>query len=91
MNAIPPEPRGDQAWIVDRGAPVLVTGAAGFVGSRVVATLLRMGFERVVCGVRRSGDLGLLRAAIPPEQADRCRIVEANLLSRDECRDGGGR
>ena len=65
MNAIPPEHLGDKAWIVDRSASVLVTGAAGFVGSRVVAVLLRMGFERIVCGVRRSSDLTLLHAAIP--------------------------
>jgi nucleoside-diphosphate-sugar epimerase len=71
---------------VDRRAPVLVTGAAGFVGSRVVASLLRLGFERVRCGVRRSSDLNLLQASIPPEHASHCEIVEANLLSRDDCR-----
>ncbi len=65
---------------------MLVTGAAGFVGSRVVATLLRMGFEQVRCGVRRSSDLSLLQAAISAEHANRCEIVEANLLSREECR-----
>jgi nucleoside-diphosphate-sugar epimerase len=75
----------DNAWIVDQSVPVLVTGAAGFVGSRVVATLLRMGFERVFCNVRRSSDLGLLRAGIPEEQANCCQILEANLLSREEC------
>jgi len=65
---------------------MLVTGAAGFVGSRVVAALLRMGFERVICSVRPAGDLQLLREGIPEGQAHRCRIVEANLLSRDDCR-----
>lgn len=79
-------PGTDRTWIVDRAVPVLVTGAAGFVGSRVVATLLRMGFERVVCAVRPASDLALLRAGIPPEQADRCEIREANLLSREDCR-----
>ena len=35
------QPRdADQVWIVDREVPVLVTGAAGFVGSRVVSALL---------------------------------------------------
>jgi len=74
------------SWIVDRSVRVLVTGAAGFVGSRVAATLLRLGFERVRCNVRRSSDLGLLQAGIPAEGARRCEIVEANLLSREECR-----
>ena len=76
----------DEAWIANRNSLVLVTGAAGFVGSRVVASLLRLGCERVRCGVRRSSDLGLLQACIPPERAHCCEIVEANLLSRDECR-----
>ena len=80
------ENTSEPSWIAERGVPVLVTGAAGFVGSRVVATLLRLGFERVRCGVRRSSDLGLLRDAIPPGHANRCEIVEANLVSRDECR-----
>ncbi len=34
---------------------------------------------------KTASDLGLLRAAIPPEQANRCQIVEANLLSREDC------
>ena len=76
----------DNKWIVDRDTPVLVTGAAGFVGSRVVAALLRMGFERVLCNVRRSSHLDLLQAEIPDTQSNRCQILEANLLSRDECR-----
>jgi len=65
---------------------VLVTGAAGFVGSRVVASLLGLGFERVRCGVRRSSDLGLLQSGIRAEHASRCQIIEANLLSGEECR-----
>lgn len=75
----------DNVWIVDKAVPVLVTGAAGFVGSSVVATLLRLGFRRVRCGVRRSSNLDLLKKAIPTELSDRCEIVEANLLSRKEC------
>jgi nucleoside-diphosphate-sugar epimerase len=80
------ERASDRTWIVDRSVGVLVTGAAGFVGSRVVAALLRMGFERVRCGVRRSSDLRLLQASIPAEHANRCEIIEANLLSGEECR-----
>jgi nucleoside-diphosphate-sugar epimerase len=77
----------DKAWIVDRSVPVLVTGAAGFVGSRVAGALLRLGFERVLCGVRNRSDLGLLEACIPAEYANRCQIVKANLLSSEDCRE----
>lgn len=86
MASTPQECSAKQAWIADRAVPVLVTGAAGFVGSRVVSALLRLGFERVICGVRPSSDLRLLKAGIPEEQAERCQVVEANLLSREECR-----
>ena len=77
---------GRKAWIVSRSAPVLVTGAAGFVGSRVVAVLLRTGFERVICSVRPASDLTLLKAGIPDGLARHCEILEANLLSREDCR-----
>lgn len=75
-----------RAWIADRTTPVLVTGAAGFVGSRVAGALLRMGFEHVICSVRPASDLALLHTAIPDGLAARCEIREANLLSRDDCR-----
>jgi nucleoside-diphosphate-sugar epimerase len=45
-----------------------------------------MGFERVRCSVRPSSDLGVLQAGIPEHQASRCQIVEANLLSGEQCR-----
>ncbi|MGJ5813863.1 NAD-dependent epimerase/dehydratase family protein [Paludibaculum fermentans] len=86
MPAISCERSFEEKWIVDRTAPVLVTGAAGFVGSRVVASLLRFGFERILCSVRPSSDLSLLHAAMPVDLSQRCQVIEANLLSRDECR-----
>lgn len=76
----------DKPWVADLTTQVLVTGAAGFVGSRVVATLLHLGFENVRCSVRGSSDLSLLQAGIPAEHARHCQIIEANLLSREDCR-----
>lgn len=75
----------DRAWTVDREAAILVTGAAGFVGSRVVGELLRLGFQDVRCSVRRSSDLGLLQRALPADATGRYQILEANLLSRADC------
>jgi nucleoside-diphosphate-sugar epimerase len=88
VTSVSPEPRVEQGWGVDRTARVLVTGAAGFVGCRVVGALLRLGLERVLCQVRTSSDLSLLREAISQSHsgAGRCQIVEADLLSREDCR-----
>jgi len=46
--------------VTDTGASVLITGANGFVGSRLCAHLIRQGY-RVVAQVRQSSNLRLLR------------------------------
>ncbi len=73
-----------QNWIIDPTDPVLVTGANGFIGARVAATLLQRGFQKVRCLVRSVNDATALRAAaagapVPPE------LLEGNLLSPDSC------
>ncbi|HSR13372.1 MAG TPA: NAD(P)-dependent oxidoreductase, partial [Thermodesulfobacteriota bacterium] len=60
---------------------VLVTGANGFIGSRVVKRLLDYGF-RNVRGFVRSGRDSLLKSS-----AGRAvEVMEGNLLSREDCR-----
>src|SRR4051812_30679360 len=70
--------------IVDVNDPVLVTGAAGFIGSAVVEALIARGFRRVRCLVRPGGSLSrldrVLRTARP-----RIDLVKGNLLSRGDC------
>jgi nucleoside-diphosphate-sugar epimerase len=78
----------DGEWIVRADEPVLVTGANGFIGARVVKTLLDYGFRRIRCFVRPSGrseSLCALRLKHP--DAD-IQIIEGNLLSRDDCARG---
>jgi nucleoside-diphosphate-sugar epimerase len=65
--------------------PVLVTGAAGFLGSRVVGNLLERGFSKVRCFARRSSDVARLENVISRHRAGDVEIVRGNLLSREDC------
>jgi nucleoside-diphosphate-sugar epimerase len=65
---------------------VLVTGAAGFIGSRVIELLLERGCRKVRCFARPTGHTSKLK-----ELRDRCadiaqvEILRGNLLSRADC------
>jgi nucleoside-diphosphate-sugar epimerase len=63
---------------------VLVTGAAGFLGSRIVDSLLSQGVRAVRVHVRRSAPDSLMqrwRALAPDAEIE---VVQANLLSRGQ-------
>jgi nucleoside-diphosphate-sugar epimerase len=72
--------------IVTADDRVLVTGAAGFIGPRVLRSLIGHGFRNVRCLVRPSSNTTKLEA-LSQGQADRARIevMRGNLLSRDDC------
>jgi nucleoside-diphosphate-sugar epimerase len=70
--------------IIGPGDPVLVTGSTGFLGSRVVASLLDHGFVRVRCFARHSSDLARLEAAAR-RHPGAVEVVRGNLLSREDC------
>jgi nucleoside-diphosphate-sugar epimerase len=65
---------------------VLVTGANGFIGARLIATLLANGFSNVRCFVRPSSDVSSLRVVLSSDGERHGEIVEGNLLSREDCR-----
>lgn len=73
-------------WIAQRSDRILVTGANGFVGSKVVEILLGHGYTRLRCAVRSRRNLDALRR-VTDSAGDDVEIVEGNLLSRDHCRD----
>jgi nucleoside-diphosphate-sugar epimerase len=79
--------QGAQAsFLVSPDDPILITGAAGFIGSRVVEGLLERGFRDLVCFARPSSDLTRLEALIErPPPGTQIRVVRGNLLSRQDC------
>lgn len=74
-----------EGWIIGPDEPVLVTGASGFVGSRVVDSLLCLGFRDVRCFVRPGSEYALLKGVLSAHPENRCRLFPGNLLSRQDC------
>jgi nucleoside-diphosphate-sugar epimerase len=73
-------------FIAEKNDLILVTGASGFIGSRVVKSLLDLGFHNIRCFTRPSSKkarvdelFGLRR------DGARIEVVTGNLLSPDDC------
>jgi nucleoside-diphosphate-sugar epimerase len=73
-------------FVVNPDERILITGAAGFIGSRVVGVLLRYGFRNLVCFARPSSELAQLEANVSQRVAGaRIEVIRGNLLSREDC------
>lgn len=69
----------------------LVTGSNGFIGAKVVETLLAAGFTNVRCFVRPSSRLARLQEVLSRFPAAKgVQLVSGDLLSRDDCRKAAG-
>ena len=75
----------DNNLIIGHDDLILITGSNGFIGSRVVETLLRSGFTNLRCLVRPSSDLTRLQAVLAAVPKARVEVMQGNLLSRDDC------
>jgi nucleoside-diphosphate-sugar epimerase len=72
--------------IIGPDIPVLVTGATGFIGSKVVEALLDRRFREVRVLVRPSSDLRRLEGVLQNhELASNLRVLKGNLLSQEDC------
>lgn len=66
--------------------PILVTGAAGFIGPAVVQSLLSHGFRNLRAFVRPSSDVARLNAIVERHgRGARVDVIRGNLLSREDC------
>jgi nucleoside-diphosphate-sugar epimerase len=73
-------------FIAGRDDLILVTGATGFIGSRLVASLVDRGFRNLRCLVRPSAAVGRIEAlSACASAAARIEVVTGNLLSREDC------
>jgi nucleoside-diphosphate-sugar epimerase len=72
-------------FIINLNEPILVTGAAGFIGVKVVQTLIDYGYKNIRCFVRPSSDLKKLNKIISLNPSHNISIFQGNLLSMDDC------
>jgi nucleoside-diphosphate-sugar epimerase len=70
--------------IVDKDDLLLVTGATGFIGGRLVARLVEHGFRNLRCLVRAGSRRANLDAIVRPD-ACRIEVLEGTLLSPEDC------
>jgi len=72
--------------LVSFAEPILITGAGGFIGSRVVEILLNYGFSNLRCFVRASSNLTYLNNLITTSTNNQIKILTGNLLSPEDCK-----
>jgi nucleoside-diphosphate-sugar epimerase len=72
--------------LIDTTERVLVTGANGFIGVKVVERLIERGFTNIACFVRPSSRLERLQQVLAHCPAEsRPQLVFGDLISREDC------
>jgi nucleoside-diphosphate-sugar epimerase len=75
----------DRSEIVGYDAPILITGAAGFMGVRLVENMIERGFRNLRCFVRPSSAGEKLEAVARRFPGRNIEIIRGNLLSKSDC------
>lgn len=70
--------------IIKADETILITGAGGFIGLKVVEKLLEHGFRKLRCLVRSSRNLSKLQQLSVEAKVD-VNIIQGNLLSLEDC------
>jgi len=76
--------RDYSSYIAQPDETILVTGANGFIGLRVVKILLEYGFRSVRCIIRSSKNFSELEK-INERSGGRLEVLRGDLLSHDDC------
>jgi nucleoside-diphosphate-sugar epimerase len=81
-------PTATNNFIVVQDDSILVTGATGFIGLRLVRNLLDRGFRNIRCFARSSsGSTRLENLVASGDSAGGIEIIHGNLLSPQDCYD----
>ncbi len=78
-------PNMNSRFIIEEEDPILVTGANGFIGSRVIRTLLEYGFKRIRCLTRATSNPERLDSIVDEFGGRNVEILKGNLLSCGDC------
>ena len=72
--------------IISDNELVLITGANGFIGTKVLESLLTLGMRHIRCLVRPTGNIKKMEKIISDwEGLANVEIIKGNLLSREDC------
>ena len=76
----------NRTFVIERADRILVTGASGFIGAKVVEMLLRYGFTNLRCLVRPSSRLERLNGIIESySRGQRVELIIGDLISIEDC------
>jgi nucleoside-diphosphate-sugar epimerase len=82
-SSISDNPISDSS-IISQDDRILITGATGFIGSRLVERLLESGFGNLRCFARPSSETHKVETLAGPGRP-RLEVFQGNLLSREDC------
>src|SRR2546428_3255364 len=71
-------------FIIGPDDPILITGATGFIGSRLIESLLDRGFRNLRCFARPSSEVARVEAIAGRRGGARVGGIKGNLLSRED-------